>query len=98
MAVAIALWSCVLKPGQKEVVQPAGDLRITNVALGDKLEDETSRTSVKFTFSKPIRMDEDEEDEDEDENALTSTILCSLTPAKVLFSRCVSFLVLINDL
>ncbi|EIN11508.1 hypothetical protein PUNSTDRAFT_83132 [Punctularia strigosozonata HHB-11173 SS5] len=83
MAVAIALWSIVLKPGQKEVVQPAGDLRITNVALGDQLDDENARTSVKFTFSKPVQVDEDEEEEEEEETSLTSTILASLTPGKI---------------
>lgn len=89
MAVAIALWSIVLKPGQKEVVQPAVDLRITNIALGDQLDDENARTSVKFTFSKPVQVDEDEEEEEEEdeETSLTSTILASLTPGKVSFLK-----------
>lgn len=81
MPVAVALWSLVVKPGKPEVFQPIGDLRITNVALGHELADQNARTSLKFTYNKPTRIDDD--DEEDNEEAQASTVLCSLTPGKV---------------
>ncbi|KDQ57762.1 hypothetical protein JAAARDRAFT_35450 [Jaapia argillacea MUCL 33604] len=84
MVVAVAIWSVALKPGQAEAVIPQGDLRITNVALGDELVDESGRTSVKFIYQTPVKMDSDDEDEENAEvDPLSTTILCSLTPGKI---------------
>jgi FK506-binding nuclear protein len=62
---------------------PQSDLVITNAALGTKLADSTGRTSVKLTYTRPVKVDEEEEEDDEDEAALVETVLCSLTPGKV---------------
>lgn len=84
--------SLELKPGQTEEFNPPGDLRITNVALGDELADENGRTSVKLTYMAPDTSEEehDNEDEDDDEEEVgepVTTVLCSLTPGKVSHSR-----------
>jgi Nucleoplasmin-like domain len=80
--------SLALKPHQKETVVPQGDLRITNVSFGDKLEDTSSRTAIKMTYDGVIEPESDEEEgdaggEDDDKSHLTSTFLCALTPGKV---------------
>ena len=62
---------------------PQSDLVITNAALGTKLTDSTGRTSVKLTYTRPVKVDEEEDDDDEDEAAQVETVLCSLTPGKV---------------
>ncbi|KAI0340886.1 hypothetical protein BDW22DRAFT_1359722 [Trametopsis cervina] len=86
MVVAVAVWSLELKPGQTESFTPPGDLRITNVALGDELADENGRTSVKLTYQAPGAPIDDDDDEDEDEEEggePVTTVLCSLTPGKI---------------
>lgn len=77
--------STVVKPGQPVSIIPQSDLVITNAALGTKLADSTGRTSVKLTYTRPVKVDEeeDEDEEDEDEAAQVETVLCSLTPGKV---------------
>jgi FK506-binding nuclear protein len=62
---------------------PQGDLVITNVALGDKLQDKNGRTTVKLIYRKPVPVEDDED------GGIETTALCSLTPAKVcaLFSH-----------
>ena len=60
-----------------------------NAALGDEIQDEASRSSLKMIYSGPSAGDSDDEDEDEDEEddeklAPTATVLCSLTPGKVM--------------
>jgi FK506-binding nuclear protein len=75
-----------LKPSDEPVsFFPQSDLRITNIALGDELADESGRTSVKLTYQTPIKIEEDEiEDEDEESpEPLSTTVLGSLTPGKV---------------
>ncbi|KAL7281353.1 hypothetical protein ACG7TL_004662 [Trametes sanguinea] len=92
MVVSVALWSQAAAPGEPSVISPAGDIRITNIALGDQLADESGRTTVKLHYRRPGADDEDseeEDDEDEDEEKendnteLLTTVLCSLTPGKV---------------
>ncbi|KAH8108062.1 hypothetical protein BXZ70DRAFT_913926 [Cristinia sonorae] len=91
MATAVAVWSFRLEPGNTESFVPLGDLRITNVALGETLADENGRTSVKLVYIAPSAGDsDDEEDDDEDEDEdkpvseePVSTVLCSLTPGKI---------------
>ncbi|KAI9463617.1 hypothetical protein BJY52DRAFT_1252626 [Lactarius psammicola] len=85
MPVAVALWSTVVKPGQSVSVIPQGDLVITNVALGTELADSNGRTSVKLTYTRPVKVvDDDSDEEDEDEEAAqVETVLCSLTPGKI---------------
>lgn len=81
--------SLELKPGEPVSVVPPSDLRITNVALADELADENGRSSVKLTYRGPSDHDsedeqsEDEEEEEDDAEPVT-TVLCSLTPGKVL--------------
>ena len=102
--VSIALWlvsfhrkpslfsSCYrsieLKP-RKEPLSfiPQSDLRITNIALTDELADLTGRTSVKLSFQTPVKIDDGDEDEDPSE-PISTTVLGSLTPGKVL-STCI---------
>ncbi|RDX44885.1 hypothetical protein OH76DRAFT_1408682 [Lentinus brumalis] len=84
MAAAIHVWSLEVKPGEATAFVPAADLRITNIALGDEIADEKSRTTVKLIYRPPGAEDEDEEDEeDEDEPAVASAVLGSLTPGKI---------------
>jgi FK506-binding nuclear protein len=83
MPVAVALWSTVVKPGQSVSVIPQGDLVITNAALGIKLADSNGRTSIKLTYTRPVKVDDSDEEEDGDEAALVETVLCSLTPGKI---------------
>lgn len=81
--------SLELTPGEPVSVVPPSDLRITNVALGDELADESGRTSVKLTYRGPKEDEEEEEDashdeeEEEDDAEPVTTVLCSLTPGKV---------------
>ncbi|KAI0358745.1 hypothetical protein OH77DRAFT_1421202 [Trametes cingulata] len=89
MVVSVALWSVVATPGEPSVISPPSDIRITNIALGDQLADESGRTTVKLIYRRPGADEEesdDEEDEDEKENDnsdLSTTVLCSLTPGKI---------------
>lgn len=98
MVVSIAVWSLELKPkaeGEEPILfTPPADVRITGMALGDKLEDAHGRTSVKLCYQGP-GPEEDPEDEenkgededDEDDGALMTTVLGSLTPGKVCFYK-----------
>ncbi|PCH43808.1 hypothetical protein WOLCODRAFT_104216 [Wolfiporia cocos MD-104 SS10] len=91
MAVAVALWSQVAKPGDATEVQPLSDLRVTNIALGDDIADPEGRTTVKLVYKVPtVESGDEDEDEDEDDEEqekgsieLRSTVLCSLTPGKI---------------
>ncbi|KAH9083500.1 hypothetical protein EDB83DRAFT_21197 [Lactarius deliciosus] len=84
MPVAVALWSIVVKPGEAVSVIPQGDLVITNAALGAELADSHGRTSVKLTYTRPVKVDADSDEEEEEEGAAqVETVLCSLTPGKI---------------
>ncbi|KAI0633471.1 hypothetical protein C8Q77DRAFT_1115145 [Trametes polyzona] len=88
MVVSVALWSAVATPGEPTVISPASDIRITNIALGDELADESGRTVVKLSYRRPgsDEPDSDEEEEEEEKNdneELATTALCSLTPGKI---------------
>ncbi|KAH9061294.1 hypothetical protein EDB87DRAFT_411120 [Lactarius vividus] len=85
MPVAVALWSIVVKPGEAVSVIPQGDLVITNAALGTELADSHGRTSVKLTYTRPVKIDDDSDEEEEEEEgaAQVETVLCSLTPGKI---------------
>ncbi|OCH86119.1 hypothetical protein OBBRIDRAFT_761840 [Obba rivulosa] len=93
MAVAVALWSLTVTPEEPEVFVPPGDVRITNIALGEELADENGRSTIKLMYTKPMSDDSDEEDEEgeeeekEDEDDETpraaTTVLASLTPGKI---------------
>ncbi|KAM5530387.1 hypothetical protein V8D89_015948 [Ganoderma adspersum] len=91
MAVAVALWSLTVSPGDPTVITPPADLRITNVALGDQIADESSRTTIKVTYRTPgagAGNEDDEEDEEDDEETdkpeeLSTAVLCSLTFGKI---------------
>ena len=67
-----------------KVVELEGDVVITNIALGEKIADEKSRTTVKLSYIGPNAFEESEDEEDDDENdKLETSVLCSLTPGKV---------------
>lgn len=77
-----------MQPGEPVSILPPGDLRITNVALGDELADENGRSSVKLTYRGPPESEEndeesEDEEEEEDDAEPVTTVLCSLTPGKV---------------
>jgi FK506-binding nuclear protein len=79
----------VVKPSQPVSVIPQGDLVITNAALGTQLADPNGRTSVKLTYTRPVKVTSDDEDEEEedDQDAQVETVLCSFTPGKVSYNR-----------
>ncbi|KAH9938946.1 hypothetical protein B0H21DRAFT_757649 [Amylocystis lapponica] len=92
MAIAVAVWSVVLEPGEPIEINPPSDLRITNAALSDELADETGRTTIKLSYKIPVPSDSEDENEEEDEDheghehghaEISTTVLCSLTPGKV---------------
>lgn len=89
MAIAVALWSAQANSAETSQIIPQSDLRITNIALGEELADESGRTTVKLIYRPPIARDSDDEDEDEDDDEsdpskdLSVTVLCSLTPGKI---------------
>ena len=75
----------MVKPGQPVSVIPQGDLVITNAALGAQLADPSGRTSVKLTYTRPVKVtsDDESEEEEDDQEAQVETVLCSFTPGKV---------------
>jgi FK506-binding nuclear protein len=87
---AVAVWSIVLTPGQKETIVPQADLQIKNAALGENLSDESGRTTVKLTYANFAKIDDEEEDEDDQKSPedVMTTVLCSLTAGKIEQSAC----------
>ncbi|GJE95071.1 hypothetical protein PsYK624_112500 [Phanerochaete sordida] len=87
MALAIALWSMAVAADEPIEFAPPADLRITNVALGAELQDETGRTTLKLVYQglppQPESDEEDEEDEEEHPGEPIATVLCSLTPGMI---------------
>ncbi|KAH8119202.1 FKBP-like protein [Phellopilus nigrolimitatus] len=84
MSSAVAVWSVLVQPGKKTTFVAQSDIHITGATLDASLTDESGRSSVKFTYVTPQKINE--EDEDEDTEALpakTSVVLCSLTPGKI---------------
>lgn len=66
-------------------------VRVTNVSFGEELADPMARTVVKLTYSLPVTPgDEDEDEDDEDATPRITTVLCALTPGKVIqyLKRC----------
>ena len=61
-------------------------VQITNISFGEDLADTAGRTVVKLTYSLPHTSDDDDDDDDEDEGTLSriTTVLCALTPGKVI--------------
>ena len=82
----------MVKPGQAVSVVPQGDLVVTNAALAAELADPASRTSVKLTYMRPVKVtsddedDEEKDDDDDDQDAQVETVLCSFTPGKVSYA------------
>ena len=84
--------SIVLEGGEEKPVELPTHVQITNISFGEDLADAShtsGRTVVKLTYSLPHTTDdedEDEDDEDKDEGALAriTTVLCALTPGKVI--------------
>lgn len=80
----------VLNGGEaKNFITPAA-IQITNVSFGEEIADSNGRSVVKLSFaslSPSDDEDEDAKDDEEDGPGLTTvtTVLCSLTPGKVVF-------------
>ena len=80
-----------MNPGEDGIESfiPQSDLRITNVALGAELQDESARSTIKIHYKSLAASDDEDEDEDEDKEdkedgpELVETVLASLTPGKV---------------
>jgi FK506-binding nuclear protein len=90
MVVAIATWSLIVPPGKKIAYDVIRDFKITNAALGAKLEGEKARSTLKVTYEPPAPLsDSDEEDEKpkkspkKNKEKKTEISLCSLTPGTV---------------
>jgi FK506-binding nuclear protein len=67
------------------VITPNGlEIRITNVALGASLADEKGRTTVQFTYDPAPQPEDLESDAGSAVGEKVTTVLCSLTPGKVL--------------
>jgi FK506-binding nuclear protein len=88
---AVAVWSIVLTPGQKETIVPQADLQIKNAALGETLSDESGRTTVRLTYINPAKFDDDDDEDQVDQKSPEdeiTTVLCSLTAGKIEQSAC----------
>lgn len=90
MVVAIATWSLVVAPGKKMTLEVFRDFKITNAALGAKLEDEKARSTLKVTYEPPPLSDMESDGEDdspkkslEKKVKKSEVALCSLTPGTV---------------
>ena len=76
--------SIALEGGEEKPVELPTHVQITNIAFGDDLADATGRTVVKLTYSVPHTSDDDDDDdEDDDASPRITTVLCALTPGKV---------------
>jgi FK506-binding nuclear protein len=84
--------SIELKGGEEKPVDLPTNVQITNISLGENLVDSAGRTVVKLTYSFPHTSDDDDEDEDEDKDEgelpRITTVLCALTPGKVIQLFC----------
>ncbi|EKM53929.1 uncharacterized protein PHACADRAFT_257436 [Phanerochaete carnosa HHB-10118-sp] len=83
MAVAIAIWSMIIQANDSVEFELPASVRITSVALGADLQDETERTTLRLVY---IGMSDSQENDEEDEEPATepiATVLCSLTPGKI---------------
>ncbi|KAJ8077333.1 peptidylprolyl isomerase fpr3 [Marasmius tenuissimus] len=89
MSVALALWSHAIVPGKSESLIPGQDIRITNASLGEVIQDESGRSTLKLTFEKVSTGDSDDEGEekgekgDDDISSLSTTFVCSLSAGKI---------------
>lgn len=86
MVVAIAPWSLVVHPGKKISYEVIRDFKVTNAALGAKLQDEKARSTLKVTYEPPNPLTDSEDDGDEappKKTEKTEISLCSLTPGSV---------------
>ncbi|KAF7321659.1 Peptidylprolyl isomerase [Mycena kentingensis (nom. inval.)] len=81
--IAVGVWSSQLKPKQKLTLHPPASIRLVNIALGDVIADQSSRTTIKLTHDKIVVPNSDDEDEDIPEPSQQSTVLCALTPGKI---------------
>ena len=79
--------SIALEGGEEKPVELPTHVQITNISFGEELAEASGRTVVKLTYSLPQSSDdEDDDDEDKDEDASPrmTTVLCALTPGKVI--------------
>ena len=76
--------SIALKGGEEKSVELPVHVQVTNISFGEDLADATGRTVVKLTYSLPHNDDDDDDDDDEGALSRTTTVLCALTPGKVI--------------
>ena len=80
--------SITLEGGEEKPVELPTHVQITNISFGEDLADATGRTVVKLTYSLPHTSDEEDDDDDDDSNegelSRITTVLCALTPGKVI--------------
>lgn len=79
-----------MSPGQELEIVPQSDLRITNVALDETLQDPNGRSTVTLSYlpMSAFAMNSDDEDEEEPEakdpsEEIKTAVLCSLNAGKV---------------
>ena len=90
MSIAVGLWSVIVSPGQELEIVPQSDLRITNVALDETLQDPNGRSTVTLSYlpMSAFAMNSDDEDEEEAEpkdpsEEIKTAVLCSLTGGRI---------------
>ncbi|KAF7306153.1 Peptidylprolyl isomerase [Mycena chlorophos] len=85
MEVVVGVWSAVIEPKKKLELVPPANIRLTNVALGDSLQDSTARTTLKLTHDQPAPVEDDDEEADSEDLTMkkTTTVLCSLSGGKI---------------
>ncbi|KAG8970337.1 peptidylprolyl isomerase fpr4 [Tulasnella sp. 419] len=79
MAEAVAIWSQVVKPGTRVIIDPLGDYRVTNIAFGENVVDEKGRSTIKFYQAINREYEEDEEPEFEKQ----AIVIAHLIPGKI---------------
>ena len=73
----------VLTGGEaKKFITPAA-VQITNVSLGEEIADSNGRSVVKLSFESLSASDDEDDEEDGPDLSTVTTVLCSLTPGKV---------------
>ena len=91
--------SIALEGGEEKPVELPTHVQITNIALGENLTDATGRTVVKLTYGLPHTSDDEDDDDDDDDAAASArltTVLCALTPGKVIQLFCCRMLIRVS--
>lgn len=81
----IACRHLTLEGGKEKTVHTPANVQITNASFGEEIADQ-GRSVVKLTFDSvaPSYDSEDEDEDKENEEETSTTVLCALTPGKVI--------------